>query len=133
MRIGVGCPSLCKGLMRIENLNLHTIHSCINYDWDRNRLQIVFYVRTKKMVYKASAKKICENITAKINSTFGGEIRDKGLRRNISIAAQTHRSVAFGAARKRAESLSKRWSALTKLKMEYIETLKLMKSGMTTV
>ena len=57
MRIGVGCPSLCKGLMRIESLNLHTIHSCINYDWDRNRLQIVFYVRTKKMVYKASAKK----------------------------------------------------------------------------
>lgn len=71
---------------QFENLNLHNIHSYITYDWDQNRLRIVFYVQTKETVDKASSKKICKNITAKISSTFGGEIRDKGLRRNISIA-----------------------------------------------
>jgi len=71
---------------RFENLTPDNVQSYINYDWDQNSLRIVFYVQTKEMIGKAPAKKMCENITAKISSTFGGEIRDKELRRNLSIA-----------------------------------------------
>lgn len=71
---------------KFENLDLDNLQSYINYDWDQNSLRIVFYAQTKDRVDKTSAKKICETITAKISSTFGGEIKDKELRRNISIA-----------------------------------------------